>query len=198
MEARGLLVVRPWDSYWYSNMAKESHATFTKVLGLLTSKSPPFAKDTKISGFDISFGERNKPIAPARFGIILGRLLEVSGWEKNIQAFDQHLGKLSNKAMLKASLDTFRPIPILRQNVADLRDALQESSDSVGKTDITAFAELQDVTSHRLESLDTVFDTLLKRTDALSAKVSNEIQLVIGSVTIQVCNEIIAIFPSYS
>ena len=36
------------------------------------------------------------------------------------------------------------------------------------------------------ESLDRVFEVLLKQTNALSAKASNEIQLVIGSVTILV------------
>ncbi|GAB7336424.1 hypothetical protein MBLNU13_g09723t2 [Cladosporium sp. NU13] len=87
--------------------------------------------------------------------------------------------------MLKASLDTFKPIPTLRQNIADFRDTLQNASYSVGKADTRAFSELQDIASHRLESLDVVFDVLLKRTDALSAKASNEIQLVIGSVTIQ-------------
>jgi hypothetical protein len=156
------------------------------MLGFLTLKSSIFAKDKKLSGFDITFRERDESLTPASFGIILGRLLEVSGWEWNIRSFDRHLGKLSTKAMLKASLDTFRPIPTLRQNVSDLREALQEASDSVGKADTTAFGELQDITNSRLETLESMFEALLKQTDALSAKISNEIQLVIGSVTIQV------------
>jgi hypothetical protein len=121
-----------------------SHDTYAKVVDLLTLPSPLFAKDTKLSGYDILFGERNKSITPESFAKIFGRLLEVSGWEMNIRAFDGHLGKLSTDAMLKASLDTFRPIPTLRQNVADLRVALQGATDSVGDADTTAFDELQE------------------------------------------------------
>ena len=169
-------------------LAQRSHDTFAKVNDLLTVKSSLFAKDTKLSGFEILFGERNKSLTPTSFGIILGRLLEVSGWEKNIRAFDGHLGKLSTNAMLRASLDTFRPIPTLRQNVADLRVALQGATDSVGNADTTAFDELQEAMGRELISIHSVFEALLQRTDALSAKISNEVQLVIGSVTIQVCH----------
>lgn len=192
LESENGLSDRPWDSKELSNArrgrAQKSHDTFQRMLVLLTLKSSIFARGKKLSGYDVVFGQRNKFLTPASFGLILGRLLEVSGWEKNISALDRHLGRLSMEAMLRASLDTFRPIPTLRQNVADLRDALQKASDSVGHTDTTAFAQLQDITSNQLESLDSVFGVLLRRTDALSAKVSNEIQLVIGSVTTQVCH----------
>lgn len=170
-----------------SELAQRSHDTFAKVIVLLTLKSSLFAKDTKLSGSDILFGEGGIALHPASFEIILGRLLEVSGWENNIRTLDRHLGKLSTAAMLKASLDTFRPIPTLRQNVADLRIALQDASDSIGEADTTAFDALQKAMGRELTSLHSVFEALLQRTDALSAKVSNEIQLVIGSVTIQVC-----------
>lgn len=144
------------------------------------------------------FEEKNRPLTPASFGTTLARLLEVSKWVVNIQAFDRHLGKLSTKAILKPSLDTFRPIPMLRQNVAELRHALLMSRSTIGKRDTTAFAELEDVTSHRLKPLDSVFDALLELTDALSARIGNEIQLVIGSVTIQVCHQINATFHHIS
>lgn len=172
------------------DVAQRSHDAFTKVVNLLTLKSSLFAKDTKLSGLDIMFGEREnfRSLSPTSFEIIFGRLLEVSGWENNIRALDRHLGKLSTAAMSKASLDTFRPIPALRQNVADLRIALQDASDSVGEADTTAFDTLQGARNRDLVSLHSGFETLLKRTDALSAKASNEIQLVIGSVTIQVCH----------
>ena len=98
----------------HSAMVRQSHDTFTKMLDFLTLKSSIFAKDTKLSGVDIIFGEKDESLTPASFEIVLGRLVEVSGWERNIRSFDRHLGKLSTKAMLKASLDTFRPIPTLR------------------------------------------------------------------------------------
>lgn len=172
---------------YFSLGPEESHDTFGKVLNSLTVKSSLFAKETKPCGVDKMFGERDRSLTPTSFGIVFGRLLEVSRWEWNIRTFDRHLGQLSANAMLEASLNTFRPIPTLRQNVADLREALQEASDSVGKADTTTFSELQDTTSNRLETLESVFEVLLKRTDALSARISNEIQLVIGSVTIQAC-----------
>jgi hypothetical protein len=46
----------------------------------------------------------------------------------------------------------------------------------------------QKTKDYTLKSLDSVFETLLDEADVLSAKVSNEIQLVIGSVTIMVIN----------
>lgn len=184
---------RPWEWTWKNSsftsldLARDSQDAFVRITDLLSLKSSIFVKGTKVSELDLLFGNPIKLPTPASFGIILGRLLEVSTWERNIRAFDTNLGELSTKALLKASLDTFRPIAALRQNVSDLRFALQKASDRVGKADTTAFDELQYITSHRLESLDSVFKALLERTDALSAKVSNEIQLVIGSVTIQVC-----------
>lgn len=75
---------------------------------------------------------------------------------------------------------------MLRQNVADLQDALQEARDSIGEADMSAFSELQKNTEYRIETLQGIFDTLLKQASALSMTASNEIQLVIGSVTIQV------------
>lgn len=96
-------------------------------------KSSLFAKETKPCGVDKMFGERDRSLTPASFGIVLGRLLEVSGWEWNIRTFDRHLGQLSANAMLKASLDTFRPIPTIRQNVADLRRPFKRQATALAK-----------------------------------------------------------------
>jgi hypothetical protein len=92
--------------------------------------------------------------------------------------------------MTNPSLETFKPIPLLRQYVADLQDALREMKDAVREEEAQAFAQLQQtdnpVDTFRPETLDSIVDMLLKQADALSLKASNEIQLVIGSVTIQV------------
>jgi len=68
----------------------------------------------------------------------------------------------------------------------DFRHAIQDARDRTGEADVAAFVELERATTHRLTPLDTVFETLLQKTATLSAKAGNEIQLVIGSVTIQV------------
>jgi hypothetical protein len=164
----------------------ESFDAYSRVAKLLTVKSSYFTKESRVSGFDLLFGEDDKNLTLASFRIAFLWLLAVSAWQGNIQAFDRYLEKLSNNAMSTPSLKTFRPIPTLRQNIADLRDGIQLSKDRIGEADGAAFRDLQGVTTHRLEPLDSVFETLLQRTSALSAKASNEIQLVIGSVTIQV------------
>jgi ABC-type transporter Mla subunit MlaD len=118
--------------------------------------------------------------------IVLPWLLAASAWRRSIELVDRRLNHLRTRAMSYASLDTFRPIHLLRQYVADLHDALQDLKDGLGETENQAVAQLQTLAQFRLETLDSIFDTLLKQANALSSKASNEIQLVIGSVTIQV------------
>lgn len=166
--------------------AEESFNAYSAMEKLLTTKSPIFVKDTKVSNFNLLFGHGKDLSTSANFKTVFLWLLAVSTWEANIQAFDTHLEQLSNKAMAKPSLETFRPIPALRQNVADMRDSLQITKATIGESDTTAFIQLEEILGPELESLDSVFKILLQRTNALSAKASNEIQLVIGSVTIQV------------
>ena len=168
------------------DFAEASSNAFNAIDRLLTTKSSLLVRDSKVSNLDLLFGHGKDFSTSASFAIVFPWLLAASRWEVNIWAFDKHLEQLSNRAMAKPSLKTFRPIPTLRQNVADMRDAIQRMKDEIGKSDTTAFTRLQEILGHELEPLDSMFNTLLKRTNALSAKASNEIQLVIGSVTIQV------------
>lgn len=169
-----------------SVLLEDSCDAFLTTLDLLRSKSSNFLKSQSVNERDLIFGEYAKSLTPENVSIVLQWLLTVSLWKTNIRVFESQLHKLSNLAMSKPSLKTFRPIPALRQNIIDMRDALQQVKDGIGSETIAAFSELQKTTNHQLESLDSVFETLLKKTDALSAKAGNEIQLVIGSVTIQV------------
>jgi hypothetical protein len=95
--------------------------------------------------------------------------------------------------MSSPSLETFKPIPLLRQYVAEVQDNLREIKDSIGEEETQAIAQLQPLAQFRLETLDSIFDNLLKQASALSSKASNEIQLVIGTVTIQVISLIILV-----
>jgi hypothetical protein len=95
--------------------------------------------------------------------------------------------------MSSPSLETFKPIPLLRQYVAEVQDNLREIKDSIGEEETQAIAHLQSLAQFCLETLDSIFDNLLKQASALSSKASNEIQLVIGTVTIQVISLIILV-----
>jgi hypothetical protein len=95
--------------------------------------------------------------------------------------------------MSTPSLASFKPIPLLRQLVTELHGLLREIKDDIGEEESQAFVKLQTLAQFRLETLDSIFDTLLKQASALSSKVSNDIQLVIGSVTIQVVNLIVCV-----
>jgi hypothetical protein len=167
-------------------MAESCFDACTRIRDLLTSRTSRFTKDTKVNEVDLLFGGEQQDLASADFENVFRWVLAVSAWEANIRAIDSHLQRLSNAAMSKPSLKTFRPIPILRQNVTDLKDALQREKDKISDVVRTHFSEFRKTKDYTLESLDSVFETLLNEADVLSAKVSNEIQLVIGSVTIMV------------
>jgi len=170
----------------FRTSAETSYDAYANMLNMLSSKSSKFVKGTRVSELDLVFGNCGTSPGMKNLAIVLQWLLAVSAWKANITAFDSHLQRLSNAAMSNPSLKTFRPIPTLRQNVADLRDAVQREKDNIGSGARAAFTGLAQATKQQLESLDSVFETLLKESDALSAKASNEIQLVIGSVTILV------------
>lgn len=167
------------------SLREENYNTRLKMLDLLYSGSSNFVKGARAGGFELLFGNYDKPLTTKTFSTVLQWLLVVSGWKDNIGFFEKRLRELSNAAMSKPSLDTFRSIPLLRQNISDLIEAIERERSRIRGEARAAFAELQQVTHHHVESLDDVFEDLMKQASALSAKTSNEIQLVIGSVTIQ-------------
>jgi hypothetical protein len=79
-----------------------------------------------------------------------------------------------------------------------MQGVLRDMKDDIGDEENQAFVQLQTLAQFRMETLaqfrmetlDSIFDMLLKQASALSSKASNEIQLVIGSVTIQVMTPI--------
>jgi hypothetical protein len=162
---------------------------FGALKHLLTTKrsflNPGRIESTK-DEFDLLVGSWNDSSTMVTLEIVLPWLLAASAWRRSIELVDRRLNHLRTRAMSYPSLDTFRPIHLLRQYVADLHDALQDLKDGLGETENQAVAQLQTLAQFRLETLDSIFDTLLKQANALSSKASNEIQLVIGSVTIQV------------
>lgn len=168
--------------------------TFSRMHHLLINKSSIFDSQTteaaEFNSLDALFGHGSDSVDSTSFRMILPRLLAISAWQTNIQTLDRHLQALSSRAMSKPSLDAFRPIPVLRKYVADLRFAIRDAQAEVRGAEMAVFAKFQEATEHRLESLDRIFESLLRQSDALSAAAGNEIQLVIGSVTIQVSSPI--------
>jgi hypothetical protein len=178
------------------NLARLGTAVFDEFGGLkslLTTRdsllNPTQTLSTK-HDLDLLFWAGDISLPQATLTIILPWLLAASAWRRNIEQLDGRLNHLRTIAMTNPSLETFKPIPLLRQYVADLQDALREMKDAVREEEAQAFAQLQQtdnpVDTFRPETLDSIVDMLLKQADALSLKASNEIQLVIGSVTIQV------------
>jgi hypothetical protein len=109
--------------------AETSYDAYANMLNILSSKSSKFVKGTRVSELDLVFGDCGTSPGMKKLAIVLQWLLAVSVWKANIRAFDYHLQRLGNAAMSNPSLKTFRPIPTLRQNVADLRDAVQREKD---------------------------------------------------------------------
>jgi hypothetical protein len=162
---------------------------FGELKHMLTTKysllNPTRAESTKDElAILLSVGSDSQE--PAALAIVLPWLLSASAWRRNIELLDRQLNQLRTTAMLSPSLATFKPIPLLRQSVADLEEALRQMKDAIREEEVQAFAQVQKLAQFRLETIDSVFDTLLKQASVLSSKASNEIQLVIGSVTIQV------------
>jgi hypothetical protein len=162
---------------------------FGVLTHLLTTKhsllNPARAESTK-DELDLLFSVDDQSSRLAALTAVLPWLLAASAWRLTLERLDRRLNRLRTTAMSNPSLKTFKPIPLLRQYVAEVQDNLREIKDSIGEEENQAIAQLQTLAQFRLETLDSIFDTLLKQASALSSKASNEIQLVIGSVTIQV------------
>jgi hypothetical protein len=171
---------------------EECYDTFPRVLHML--KTPHFVKGIKVSELDLMFGNHTEPLTTTNFGIVFQWLMVISAWKMNIKDMDDWLQRLSNGALSKPSLKTFRPIPTLRQHITDLRNAIEREKDDITDEARAVFSELRGVTDHQLESLDGILETLIKEADVLSTEASNEIQLVIGSVAIQVSSPIGVIY----
>jgi hypothetical protein len=140
---------------------------------LLTRKSallnPTRTESTK-DELDLLFGDGNQPAIVKN---VLPWLLAVSSWGRHIELLDRRLERLRNVAMSSPSLATFKPIPLLRQHITEIQHALREIKDGISEEENQAFLQLQQVAQFRLETLDGMFNTLLKQASALSSKASN-------------------------
>jgi len=107
--------------------------------------------------------------------------------QHNAQQMEECLHSHRHKAIANPSLGTFAPHTLLRRNLADVEDALraaQSTSTFVIRGNISG-PFIKDHDSKK-ESVEARYDILLGQVKAMSTLLTNEIQLVIGSVTVQV------------
>jgi hypothetical protein len=187
----------PLDSKYMYPTAFDEFGALKHLLTTKHSLLNPTRAETSKDELDLFFSVGNESLKPATLSVVLIWVLAASAWRLNLEQLDRRLDRLRTIAMSNPSLATFKPIPLLRQYVAEVQDALREIKDGIGEKDNQALAQLQSLAQPRLETLDSIFDTLLKQTGALSSKASNEIQLVIGSVTIQVMTPISQVHPPH-
>jgi hypothetical protein len=118
--------------------------------------------------------------------IMIGYII-LNIWQHNMQQMEKRLHHHRHKAIANPSLVTFAPLTLLRRNLADLEDALRAAKSGfivATRRDILHLSIKHN--DPKTESTEARYDILLGQAKAMSIMLTNEIQLVIGSVTIQV------------
>jgi hypothetical protein len=114
-------------------------------------------------------------------------------WQINVQYLENRFKKARHAAIADPSLSAFHPLTLLRRNIADLDDALADARSTM-EPDSPFWGLITQDSNFRprvLELFGPQYDAMLDRVRTMSTRLNNEIQLVIGSVTVQVCQ------PSY-
>lgn len=109
-------------------------------------------------------------------------LMVVNAWRENVEFMESRLEKFRHNAIASPSMDTFIPLTVVRRNIAHLEEALMTARLSLP----FMYEWLDDDVRARVRNIHQSYDSLLERLKAMSTLLSNEIQLVIGSVTVQV------------
>jgi hypothetical protein len=135
------------------------------------------------------FGSPGKLGAP-QMAIITAIATVASAWQINVQYLEDRFNRARHAAIADPSLPTFHPLTLLRRNIADLDDALMIARKNIEPDSPFWRLTTQDsnLGSRVLEFFGPQYDALLDRVRAMSMKLNNEIQLVIGSVTVQARN----------
>lgn len=110
----------------------------------------------------------------------------LNAWRYNATYLEGRINLHRHDAIASPSLDTFDPLTSLRRNIAHLEDAIMEAKRNIGwdlkknrKISITNVDEGRAI-------LEAQYDILLQQVRSMSKALNNEIQLVIGSVTVRV------------
>ena len=111
-------------------------------------------------------------------------------WQHNVRNLENRLNYYRHKAIASPNLETFAPLKRLRRSFADIEDAILDAKKFFpfenGHIDFEKLFVNNDAKAAKPERTEVQYDHLLEKIKALSAVLNNEIQLVIGSVTVQV------------
>lgn len=122
--------------------------------------------------------------------LVLPHMLAMFARQRAVERLERRLETLRHDAIEGPALATFQPLVRLRRNIADMQVELRRRKTVLPK-DENAYRQLRENlndASDYPESLAECY-TILKRTnDATSKALDYEMQLVIGSVTVQVRN----------
>jgi hypothetical protein len=133
-----------------------------------------------------SFGGIEAP----QMATITAMATAASAWQINVQYLEDRFKRSRHAAIADPSLRTFHPLTLLRRNIADLDDALKNARSRIDP-DSSAWklrAHDENLGQRVLELFGPRYDALLHRVHVMSTNLNNEIQLVIGSVTVQARN----------
>lgn len=119
---------------------------------------------------------------------LLPPIVVISAWRRNVEYMERRLDEYRHNAIASPSMDTFVPLTVIRRNIAHLQDAIIMARKNV--TEASDFDK--NLSGAEVDNLASQYDVLLQRVEDMSTLLNNEIQLVIGSVTVQVNDRFIS------
>lgn len=138
------------------------------------------------------FGVDGDPTFDARsasISLILPVLMYLSVMQSNTDYLQRRLLALCHQAISDPNLTTFQPLVLLRRKIADTQDRLRESQSRLGLAHEYAYQALRDNLSDRAaysETLAAYFDPMIEQLTLISRYLDQEVNFVIGSVTVLV------------
>lgn len=157
-----------------SNIVFDLYSTLNKTLGLNANAK---ARRNLLLGSEIGCDQVNHA---------LRCFMVLTAWESNTDHIRDLLNSYRHRAIAKPSLETFSPLTWLRRDLAHLDDALVVAKQNLEDRDRDALEALLKNKNSGIKSLDVQYDALIDRVRAMSTTLNNDIQFVIGSVTVHV------------
>lgn len=113
---------------------------------------------------------------------VLAQLLWPLAWRENVSALRDKLEAQRYAALLSPSGSSYRPLITLRRAVADTRAAIVNVKGSIASLTEETIRAIQ--TDPKM-TLSGVYESLLTEIDNINGELNDDIQLIIGAVTIQ-------------
>jgi hypothetical protein len=132
------------------------------------------------------FLDSDKMEADGMLDLLVGYTI-LGTWQHNLRYLEDRLDRRRHEAIASPSLDSFAPLTSLRRNVADIEDAIRAAKDRFAQATKRMTSEaLPGGYDAKTQASEAQYDVLLEQVKTMSTLLNNEIQLVIGSVTVQV------------